>query len=457
MKPTSLSIARWLLASALSAVCLTCVPRYAGAQFTLQTSGRLNTGYTSDSNPGAPDGGTDGYSEVSPALTLSFLSGRALHRVRYTFLGTIFYASSQASSYSNLLDWIMLLQLGQRSRLSFAANFTQGQQNSFALQGGFSGGPQPDGSTGFVSTVLDQGFETDISPLWSLRQTGQFSYFHVTTDDQAQPDTLLAQVGVSASRRWQRHRAELAMTATYTVNRALEVPPPVDVSFPADHLQFIAWTLGWLFDLDLAWSLQLRGGLIEASNNEDWGSLYVQPTVDGSLNFSRWGYSARFGCSYVLQPSLRTGGQTLRLWRIRLSGSIPLDGRHRPRWSLSASVGIDRFDEVVVHENQRADSAVAYLAELGANWRISRLLSASLRYLFNGQSEFVAVDQSVTQAFDVHSVIFGIQGQFPADQQRARPIPRGLSRRRVDDAMWNQLFDASPGQASSFEDPSRPQ
>ncbi|PID38975.1 MAG: hypothetical protein CSB49_02805 [Proteobacteria bacterium] len=440
------------------------------AQVRFEVNGLLNTGYTTNRNPGADEATAeaDAFFEFGSGVTASMVDGRMLHALRYDLTGTVFVGDGEAASFQNALSYLSLYEIRPTVRLGVGITGSQGRQGSFRVNPTEQVvQPQRPGTVWFIGASAQQRLDWAVSSQWDLSEAFQTDWFIPTnnpfgtdgdlTEQDAGQYTGSFDLGFGAQRTWHNIALILSPRGQYLINA---LPNAADENARFQHAWLFTGTAGLRWDFARSWTMGVEAGA-QLSLEGDFSEV-AQPGPVGRATLGyRWQrWSAGLSAGYEQTPNIQVAtifeGATLAL-----NGVMPV-GHRRLRMWIEGAVGYtysSPVGDIVLGETAGINDAVdihTIGVDVAYNWRFSDVMEVAIRYQFGMQRSVGLTPEnsgSFAQDFTVHVGMLSLRFNYPARRNRRRRR-RGLGGpSRVDREEWDSIFNPTPGRSNNDQPP----
>ena len=447
----------------------------ARAQFAIETSASLTTGYTNEPSPGmqaAPDPnnpgvilqppGPDVFFEISPGLAISLNTGRVAFSLVYGFFATYYANATEASSYNNHLVAAMLTDLSARVRFGLSLTGAQGRTGSFAMQGPANATvatTQLAGDAPFATLGAIQTLSWQMSSRWDTSETVNVLTYIPLDEGQAASPTINVDTNLRLQRRSERFFVGGRLGTTYTValprEAALDAAgnPVANTALAESQQIMFSATLTGRYDFNTAWS---AGGEFGAQMgvSADFSEYLLTQVVNGSIDYRHQRGTASLSGGHGLTPNVLVGEQTIND-NVRLGATLllgPLD------WALSGSAALGYAYQRAYSITQarfREQTHVVF-ADAGLDWRVNEMWALALRYQFSVQKPGGGSSgESRVAEFTRHAALFSVRVNYPprsgggaarrAGRSGTASVNVGGADTRAGREEWDSIFEANPG------------
>jgi hypothetical protein len=162
----------------------------------------------------------------------------------------------------------------------------------------------PSGTIGYVGGSLAESLGYELSPVWSVYQSGGVDAFATTAGGTTSPPVWALSTDVGIERDWTRDGGRLELTAGQEKAPAMQVDEGV---IPPQTGDYGRAALGWVHQLTPTWRSDLSAGAFAARTAES-AKLTYGPAWRGSLNWRGRHFRSAFLYDRSVQPSVVLGG-----------------------------------------------------------------------------------------------------------------------------------------------------
>lgn len=441
---------------------LVCFSPLVEAQVRLSGSVTATTGYSDniDSRSRSPIGAeaaaeADGFADITPMLHFYYGSSRFQQQLQASVALNLYFLHTEAISYSSRLEWIGMIQIAERLRMSLNVHGNQGRQSALMLAGGSSEitlAAQPSGNTEFVEFGVSENLTWDIDSRWAFGQSVVVGGFIPYKFETPQGPTLNGDVHFTGHRRWMQHDFGGDIGVNYFTNLAFCGENNTGCR-DSEHQLLMTASASWDYELAQFWSTGLSLGFVIAVRATDFSGI-LQPTGTAALRWRRENANVELTVGHDVRPNIFVG-QTFIIESANLRGEYPLWRRYG-MLSVSASAGYEYSTILDLIAGEIGDALHAINADVALTWRFSDNLSVALRYQFTAQGgdaagqvtspTGVTTQQGATlPSFYRNAVLVSFTGTYPGERRPTR-LRRRRGNPRGQDADWNELFQVTPGQ-----------
>lgn len=415
----------------------------AGPKF--QAMGDVSIGYT-DNIQSAPDHPIPGqlpkapgaFALLSPGVVMAIANPETVQRLSYTYLYTLFFSRSSASSSSNQLDYQGFYDLSPRTSLLVGATAVQSNTYSSVLfappAAGVVNALPPNGGS-FLAANVNETVSSDIAPDWraweNVAMTMQTPVFGTIA-----PETLEPAARLGVERTFLRDAVGLEGRGDYTVIRNSILPNGV----PAGVLQ------------------QIVAGPV-ADWRHDWGRYFTSRIESGPLRLERlktdtgfWfphvlatlAYATEFGDAQLSYGHTLTTnpllGQSLLVDEARARGAIPLT--KKGELLLAGSFGYQNGRLLDANSNLAAH-VDAILADAAFGWQALPAVLIGVRYQHIQQISDVRTPP-LPVSFVRNAILIGATVKLPPESDMPHTYRAPLRVDRTDE-IRDAVEPAAPG------------
>ncbi|WP_437815414.1 hypothetical protein [Sorangium sp. So ce1078] len=370
--------------------------------------------------PAGPGPDADGFGTASPGLIFTYTTPRTAQTLSYTFSTSFFFLHSEASSYSNMAMWSGRFVTSPRTTLTLGAAGSQGQLNTFQLEGtpgtttiqGTAGG-----TTNFVQASFNEGFSFQPSPVWALGQGATFLVYN-PLQDRPQRTYSVANT-LSAQRIFRHDTAALALSVGYTHFDNVPVtdtdPATADTTTAQDQL-LTTLVASWQHDLGRRFSSQLDLGGVVATDLTGDGDSIVRPAGLAALRYTHDRGEAELAYAYSATPNVF-------LQQIQLSHQLTLRAAApiRPAWHLGVegSAGgqiAQPLETNTAGELETGPTTIAVITDVALLWSPPSVipdLALALRYQHTNQRTEARTAELPDTRIVRNALLVSVSGAFP--------------------------------------------
>jgi hypothetical protein len=416
----------------------------------LQAVGDASVGYT-DNIQSAPDqaqaiaGQTPkapgAFMLVSPGLVLASATPRSVQRVSYTYLYSLFFSRTSASSSSNRLEYHGFYDLSPRTNLLVGASAVQSNTYSsilFAAPAAGAVNALPPGGGSFLATTADETLSSDIAPFWRVWEGVAMSVQTPVFGTRA-PETVEPTARVGIERSFLRDAVGLEGRGDYAVIRNSLRP---DGSAAGVQEQLVAGgVVQWRHDYGRYLTSRLEAGP-ERVQRFNSGRGFWYPAGQATL-----AYATEFGDAQLTYAHTLTTnpllGQSLLVDEVRARGAIPLTKKGEVLLAGSAGYQSGRLLDEDAHLAAHVD---AILADAAVGWQIIDELLIGIRFQHVQQISDVRTPP-LPISFVRNAILFGATFKLPPETDMPHVYRAPLRVDRTD-----EIRDAvEPGTAGMSE------
>jgi hypothetical protein len=348
----------------------------------LQAIGDVSVGYT-DNIQSAPDRPIPGQSPkepgafllMSPGVVFAMANDRTVQRVGYTYLYSLFFSNTSASSSSNRLEYHGFFDLNPRSSLLLGATAVQSNTYSsvlFAAPAAGAVNALPPGGGSFLATTTDEIFSSDIAPGWRAWQGASMSVQTPIFGTNA-PTTLEPTARVGIEHAFLRDAVGVEARGDYAVIKNSLRP---DGTPAGVQEQLVTGGVGqWRHDWGRYFTSRAEAGPLRLERlNSDTGFWFpsVLATVAYATEFGDVQLS--YGHTLSTNPLL---GQSLLVDEVRARGALPLTKKGEVL--IAGSLGYQN-GRLLDEDATLAAHVDAILADAAVAWQIVDCLLVGIRY-----------------------------------------------------------------------------
>jgi hypothetical protein len=427
VRPSPTGILRCALV--VAAATLPATSAHAAPKF--QIIGEASGGYT-DNIQSAPDvpirGGTPkspgAFMLLSPGVVLAIPARDSVQRIGYTYLYSLFFGNTNASSSSNRLEYHGFFDLSPRTAMVLGATAVQSNTYSsvlFTPPGAGAVNALPPGGGSFLATTADELLNWDMGPGWRSWEGVNMTY-QTPIFDTVAPETIEPSARVGAERTLVRDAFGLEGRGDYAVIRNSLRP---DGSAAGTQRQLVAGGVAqWRHDYGRRFTSRLEAGPLRVERLNT-GNGFWFPQVQVTFGYATDFADAQLSYAHTIttNPLL---GQSLLVDEVRARGAIPLT--KKGELFLSGSVGYQN-GRLLDEDAHLAAHVDAILGDAAVGYQVTQSLLVGIRYQHIQQISDVRTPP-LPVSFVRNSAMLGATFKLPpeTDMPRAYRAPIRVDR-----------------------------
>lgn len=415
----------------------------AGPKF--QVVGDVSVGYT-DNIQGAPDHPIPGqlpkeagaFALMSPGVVMAFASPATVQRLSYTYLYSLFFSRTSASSSSNQLDYHGFFDLNPRTSLVVGTTAVQSNTYSsvlFAPPAAGAVNALPPGGGSFLAASGNEILSSDVARDWraweSASMTMQTPIFGTIAPETLQPTGRL---GVERAFLWDA--AGLEARVDYTVIRNSILPDGT----PAGLLQqLVAGGVGqWRRDWGRYFTSRVEAGPLRLQRlRTDTGFWFPHILAVVAYATAVGDAQLTYGHTMTTNPLL---GQSLLVDEVRARGALPLT--KKGELLLAGSLGYQN-GRLLDAESNLAANVDSILADAALGWQALPELLVGVRYQHIQQISDVRTPP-LPVSFVRNAIMLGATVKLPPESDMPHAYRAPLRVDRTDE-IRDAVEPATPG------------
>ena len=375
--------------------------------------------------PTVPPRESDVYAILSPGIVLASLHPAEMHRLTYTYGASLYLLHSEASSFSNRLEYLGRFDTGQRTELTLGAHATQAHHNAendvgaataTAVNAAFPG------TGAFLLTGADELLDHSLSPEWRATQFADVTLQMPIRTGSGAPTTYEVGGGLGIDREWMADALGMEGSTRYALilNGRTLAGETVDA-----QSQFINKLIGrWRHDYGEYFTSRFEAGVVQVAR-PGRGSQFWNPAGTAAVAYVREDGDVELWYSHDVRTSLFLG-QTFLIDEVRLRGALPIT--EHDDVVISSSAGY-QHNQVIDLDGSLSATVQVFVVDAAIAWLATDSLAFSLRYQHIDQASTNDQPQ-LPLSFVRNNVMLGARYEFPPDKEmpRAYRAPRRVDR-----------------------------
>jgi hypothetical protein len=417
-------------------VLLACPDAFADPK--LQGIGDISIGYT-DNIQSAPDVPIPGqtpkesgaFALLSPGVVLAIATQRSVQRVGYTYLYSLFFSRTSASSSSNRLEYHGFFDLSPRTSLLVGATAVQSNTYSsllFTAPGAGAVNALPAGGGSFLAMTADELVSTELALGWRAWE-GAAMTVQTPIFDTVAPETLEPVGRLGVERTFLTDAVGVEGRGDYAVihNSLRPDGTPAGV-----QQQLVAGGVAqWRHDYGRYFTSRVEAGPLRVQRLNT-GNGFWYPGALATLAYATEFGDAQLSYAHTLSTNPLLG-QSLLVDEVRARGALPLTKKGEVL--LAGSIGYQN-GRLLDEDASLAAHVDSIFADAAVGWQIIDELLVGIRYQHVQQISDV-VTPPLPISFVRNSIMVGATLKLPPESEMPRVY---RAPRRVDRA--DEIRDA---------------
>jgi hypothetical protein len=411
----------------------------AAANHSLQAVATLTTGYT-DNVQLVPDNPTDpnvtatvtsdAFANIAPGMIFAHEGHRITQVLRYTLSIRLYAEQSSANSFSNSLNYGVIIPLTPRAGMTFDVTGSHGRLNAFDLAPQQAQAGQAQGDQSFATGAGTIGYSYQLTPSWSYGQTIGASIYEPLDETVQIGRRTTTDASLSLNKTFNFNAFTFSARASYSTVEAGDSELGAELEDTSTVLA--GPELRWVHDLTTDFSTDASVGATVTFPPDEFENRQTYPVGAFYLRYTHDRYAASLGYRRTVLTNLQLGettathvGEARGVIPLPFGDTLSLEGALI--YSNGESVG--RRDAA---NNEVELDTIAYIGDLALGWRLGDGLSTGLRYQYTRQNRDSLPMMGEVGPGDVErtrrqQIMLTLEGTYPSRQ--AVELPRDSSTR----------------------------